>query len=48
VNRGKFEFKKVKNQNFIDFVRKIMKVKGADRPTAVEVLNMSWLKDSSI
>jgi serine/threonine protein kinase len=34
VNRGKIEFKKIKDNKFIDFVKKILKPKGSERPTA--------------
>ena len=47
VNRGKVQFKKVKNQEFIDFVRRILKVKPSQRPTAKEIQQAKWLTSNN-
>lgn len=45
VNRGKIEFKKTKDNKYMDFVKRILKLKGSDRPTANEILEMRWLNE---
>ena len=44
VNRGKFEFKHTTDLKFISFIRSILKVKGAERPSAQQIAEMGWLK----
>lgn len=43
VNRGIYELKRAKDQAFASFLRRILRVRGADRPSAKEIAEMEWI-----
>jgi hypothetical protein len=43
VNRGVYELKRAKEQTFVSFLKRILKVKGAERPSAKEISEMEWI-----